>query len=112
MSRARPTPNLNPTPTSPIRLRQRSQIGVLWQLDATLHRWFPNCPQPFLLLNLPDDCTRVFTGSNLYQSENRLACFDLSLAALTGHDRPLQSYVACHSLCFTHVFKVLKCVRV
>ena len=60
---AHPKPNYRPT--APIKRWQRSQIGELWQLDATPHPWFPNSPNLFPMLNMLDDCSRVFTQNEL-----------------------------------------------
>ena len=56
-------PKPNHRPTAPVKRWQRSRIGELWQLDATPHPWFPNSPILFPMLNMLDDCSRVFTGS-------------------------------------------------
>ena len=93
-------------PPKPIRAAvrrwQRAQLGELWQLDASPHRWFPGCPQAFPMLNMLDDCSRVFTGSTLYARELLLSYFDFLPAAFLAHGRPLQLYVDYHSLFFTH----------
>jgi transposase InsO family protein len=102
---AHPRPNRRAT--APIRRWQRSQIGELWQLDATPHRWFPGCTQAFPMLNMLDDCSRVFTGSKVYQSENLLAYFDFLPAAFVENGLPLEIYVDYHSLFFTHDPKAL-----
>ena len=49
-----------------VRRWQRAQLGELWPLYASPHRWFPGSPVAFPMLNLLDDCRRVFTGSKLY----------------------------------------------
>ena len=87
---------------APVRRWQRSQIGELWQLDASPHRWFPHCPTPFPMLNMLDDCSRLFTGAKLYERELLLSYFDFLPAAFLAHGRPLQLYVDYHSLFFTH----------
>lgn len=102
---AHPRPS-RPAPTA-VRRWQRSQIGELWQLDATPHRWFPGCPQPFPMLNMLDDCSRVFTGSKIYANENLLAYFDLLPAAFCQYGLPLEIYVDYHSLFFSHDPKAL-----
>ena len=84
-----------------VRRWQRAQLGELWQLDASPHRWFPTAKQPFPMLNMLDDCSRVFTGSKLYVRELLLAYFDFLPAAFVEHGRPLQLYVDYHSLFFT-----------
>jgi len=100
-------PKANHRPAAPIRRWQRSQIGELWQLDATPHRWFPGCKQAFPMLNMLDDCSRVFTGSRIYQREILLAYFDLLPGAFTQYGLPLELYVDYHSLFFTHDPKAL-----
>jgi hypothetical protein len=87
---------------APVRRWQRSQIGELWQLDASPHRWFPHSKLSFPMLNLLDDCSRLFTGSKLYERELLLAYFDFLPTAFLAHGRPLQIYVDYHSLFFTH----------
>jgi len=100
-------PNPNHRPTAPVRRWQRSRIGELWQLDATPHRWFPKCPQLFPMINMLDDCSRVFTGSRIYQSENLLAYFDLLPVAFLEYGLPLELYVDYHSLFFSHTPEAL-----
>ena len=85
-----------------VRRWQRTQIGELWQLAASPHRWLPGSQTPFPMLNLLDDCSRVFTGSKLYARELLLAYFDFLPAAFREQGRPLQLYVDYHSLFFTH----------
>ena len=87
---------------APVRRWQRSRIGELWQLDASPHRWFPHSQISFPMLNLLDDCSRLFTGSKIYQRELLLSYFDFLPAAFRAHGRPLQLYVDYHSLFFTH----------
>lgn len=102
---AHPKPNRRPT--APIRRWQRSQIGELWQLDATPHRWFPGCAQAFPMINMLDDCSRVFTASRIYERETLLAYFDLLSVAFSQYGLPLELYVDYHSLFFTHEPKAL-----
>ena len=52
---------------APVRRWQRAQIGELWQLDASPHRWFPPSNISYPMLNMLDDCSRLFTGSKLYE---------------------------------------------
>src|ERR1039457_6655872 len=66
---------------APVRRWQRAQVGELWQLDASPHRWFPHSQLSFPMLNLLDDCSRLFTGSKLYERELLLAYFDFLPAA-------------------------------
>lgn len=85
---------------APVRRWQRSQIGELWQLDASPHHWFPNCKFAFPMLNMLDDCSRLFTGSKFYERELLLSYFDFLPAAFLTHGRPLQLYVDYHSIFF------------
>ena len=98
-----------PPARSPAAVRrwQRSQIGELWQLDATPHRWFGAANADFPLLNLLDDCSRVYTGSKLYRRELLLAYFDLLPEAFTVYGLPLVLYVDYHSLFFSSVPEAL-----
>jgi len=85
-----------------VRRWQRQRIGELWQLDASPHRWFPASNIAFPMLNMLDDCSRLFTGSKLYERELLPAYFDFLPAAFLVHGRPLQLHVDYHSLFFTH----------
>ena len=85
-----------------VRRWQRSQIGELWRLDASPHRWLPHSKQSFPMFNMLDDCSRLFTGSKIYERELLLSYFDFLPAALLAHGRPLQIYVDYHSIFFTH----------
>lgn len=87
---------------APVRRWQRAQIGELWQLDASPHRWFPHSRLSFPMLNLLDDCSRLFTGSKIYERELLLSYFDFLPAAFLAHGRPLRIYVDYHSIFFTN----------
>jgi len=87
---------------APVRRWQRAQIGELWQLDASPHRWFPQSKLSFPMLNMLDDCSRLFTGSKIYERELLLSYFDFLPAAFLTHGRPLQIYVDYHSIFFTN----------
>jgi len=54
------------------------------------------------MLNMLDDCSRVFTGSKIYERELLLSYFDFLAAAFIAYGRPLQLYVDYHSIFFTH----------
>jgi hypothetical protein len=90
-------------PRAPVKRWQRSRIGELWQLDASPHRWFPDGPHLFPMLNMLDDCSRVFVGSKLYPRESLLAYFDFLPLAFQAYGLPLELYVDYHSLFFTAV---------
>jgi hypothetical protein len=63
-------------PRAPVRRWQRAQIGELWQLDATPHPWFPPSPLDFPMLNMLDDCSRLFVASKIYGRELLLSYLD------------------------------------
>jgi hypothetical protein len=94
-------PEPNHRPTAPVRRWQRSCIGELWQLDATPFRWFPGCSLAYPMLNMLDDCSRVFTGAKIYQRETLLAYLDFLPAAFIEHGLPLEIYVDYHTLFFS-----------
>ena len=81
-----------PRPKAPVCRWQRTQIGELWQLDASPHRWFDGMAVAFPLLNLLDDCSRCHTGTKLYQRELLLAYFDFLPTAFIAYGLPLQLY--------------------
>jgi hypothetical protein len=85
---------------APIRRWQRQQIGELWQLDATPHAWFPGDSTLYPMLNMLDDCSRLFVGSKIYERENLLAYMDFLPTAFLEHGFPLALYVDYHSLFF------------
>jgi hypothetical protein len=87
---------------APTRRWQRHSIGELWQLDATPHRWFPGQDFQCPMLNMLDDCSRLFVGSKLYGKENLLAYMDFLPSAFLEYGFPLELYVDYHSFFFTH----------
>ena len=87
---------------APGRRWPRSQIGELWQLDASPHRWFPHAKLSLPMLNMLDDGSRLFTGAKIYERELLLSYFDFLPAAFLAHGRPLQIYVDDHRIFFTH----------
>ncbi len=100
-------PSTTPRPPAAIRRWQRSQIGELWQLDASPHRWFPDSRQAWPMLNMLDDCSRVFVGSKLYRQETLLAYLDFLPAAFLAYGLPLELYVDYHSFFFTRTPEAL-----
>ena len=90
-----------------VRRWQRSRIGELWQLDASPHAYFPSSRKAFPMLNLLDDCSRLLTGSKIYQREVLLAYFDLLPEAFTTYGLPLILYVDFHSFFFSHTPEAL-----
>jgi hypothetical protein len=92
-----------PRPRTPVRRWQRARVGELWQLDASPHRWFPTVAKAFPMLNMLDDCSRLFVGSKLYEQELLLAYFDFLPEAFLRYGLPLEIYVDYHSFFFSTV---------
>jgi hypothetical protein len=86
-----------------VRRWQCQQIGALWQLDASPHRWFGDSHDPFPLYDLVDDCSRVITGARLYPRECLIAYLHFLSQAFEQYGLPLALYVDYHSFFFTHV---------
>ena len=98
-----------------VRRWQCSEVGALWQLDASTHNWFGDYAPKASLLNMIDDCSRVITGTRLYERETLLAYFDFLPRAFEEYGLPLALYVDFHSFFFsqnpeilTHVGRALK----
>jgi hypothetical protein len=53
------------------------------------------------MLNVLDDCSRLFTGSKIYQQEILLAYFDFLPQAFTSYGLPLALYVDYHTFFFS-----------
>ena len=53
------------------------------------------------MLNMLDDCSRVFVGSKLYGRELLLSYLDFLPAAFLSYGRPLQIYVDYHAMFFS-----------
>jgi hypothetical protein len=88
---------------APVRRWQCQQIGALWQLDASPHRWFGRRSNPFPLYDLVDDCSRVITGAQLYPRECLMAYLHFLPQAFQRYGFPLALYVDYHSFFFTHI---------
>jgi hypothetical protein len=54
------------------------------------------------MINMLDDCSRVFVGSKLYDHERLLSYLDFLPAAFLAYGRPLQLHVDFHSMFFTN----------
>ena len=85
---------------APVRRWQRQRIGELWQLDATPHAWFPGDADLYPMINMLDDCSRLFVGARIYAYENLLAYMDFLPAAFLEYGFPLEIYVDYHSIFF------------
>lgn len=88
---------------APVRRWQCQQIGALWQLDASPHRWFGRSHDQFPMYDLVDDCSRVITGARLYPRECLMAYLDFLPQAFERYGFPLALYVDYHSFFFTHI---------
>ena len=86
---------------APIKRWQRQNIGELWQLDATPHAWFPGNPVLYPMINMLDDCSRLYVGSQIYERETLMAYLDFMPAAFLEYGLPLAIYVDYHSMFFT-----------
>jgi len=82
---------------------QCTEVGALWQLDATPHPWFGDSNEKLPLLDMVDDCSRVIVGARLYPRECLLAYLDFLSKAFREFGLPLALYVDYHSFFFTHV---------
>jgi len=94
-------------PRKPVRRWQVQQIGQLWQYDASPHRWFAGRAEPFPLLQIIDDHSRVLPMARLYLRETLLSHLDFLSSAFVSCGLPLALYVDYHSFFFTHVPEAL-----
>lgn len=90
-----------------VRRWQCSEVGALWQLDASTHPWFGDYGPKTVLLNMMDDCSRVITGARLYAREALLAYFDFLPRAFEEYGLPLLFYVDYHSFFFSQNPEIL-----
>jgi hypothetical protein len=86
-----------------VRRWQCEQIGALWQLDASPHRWFGPEEDLIPLLDMVDDCSRLITGARLYPKECILAYLDFLPRSFERYGFPVALYVDYHSFFFTHI---------
>lgn len=84
-----------------VRRWQCSEVGALWQLDASPHHWFGEYGPKTVLLNMIDDCSRMITGTKLYARETLLSYFDFLPRAFEECGMPLLLYVDYHSFFFS-----------
>ncbi len=80
-------------PPAAARRWQSRNVGELWQLDATPHRWFGKDLPMLPMLNMLDDCTRYQTGGRIYGRETLGAYLHFLAAAFERHGLPLSLYV-------------------
>lgn len=86
-----------------IRRWQCAEVGALWQLDATPHRWFGEEDSMYPMLGMVDDCSRVIVGARIYPRECLLAYMDFLPRAFEEYGIPLALYVDYHSFFFTKI---------
>lgn len=82
-----------PRPPAHARRWQRTNIGELWQLDATPDRFLGQGKPMLHLLNMLDDCSRMQVGCKLFRRECVPAYLDLFHTAFVRFGMPLQIYV-------------------
>jgi hypothetical protein len=87
-------------PRKPVRRWQVSQVGQLWQYDASPHRWFVGQDWQPSLLHLMDDHSRLIVGARLYERETLLAHLEFLSLAFLSTGLPLCLYVDYHSFFF------------
>jgi transposase InsO family protein len=90
-------------PRAPVRRWQCQDVGALWQMDASPHRWFGPSGEMFPMIELVDDCSRVITGAKLYPRECLLSYMDLLSQAFERYGFPLSLYVDYHSFFFSRL---------
>lgn len=86
-----------------VRRWQCADVGALWQLDASPHRWLGETEDPCSLLDMVDDCSRVVVGARLYPHECLMAYMDFLPRAFEEYGLPLALYVDYHSFFFTKI---------
>jgi transposase InsO family protein len=88
---------------APIKRWQCQEVGALWQMDASPHRWFGHSGEMFPMIEIIDDCSRVITGARLYPRETLPAYLDLLPQAFEQYGLPLAMYVDYHSFFYSNV---------
>ena len=88
---------------APVKRWQCQEVGALWQMDASPHRWFGRSGDMFHMIEILDDCSRVITGARLYGRELLLSYLDLLPQAFEQYGLPLALYVDCHSFFYSNV---------
>lgn len=86
---------------------QCADVGALWQMDVTPHRWFGEDREMVPLFDMVDDCSRVITGARLYPRECLLAYLDFLSRAFEEYGLPLALYVDHHSFFYTEVIDMM-----
>ena len=100
-------------PSKPVRRSGHTQrwqcvdVGALWQLDVSPHRWFGEERESCPLFDMVDDCSRVITGARLYPRECLLAYLDFLSKAFEEYGVPLSLYVDHHSIFYTEAIDMM-----
>lgn len=89
------------SPSAAVQRWQCAEVGALWQLDATPHRWFGPEEDLYPLLDMVDDCSRVIVGARFYPQECLMAYMDFLPRAFAEYGFPLALYVDYHSFFFS-----------
>ena len=82
-----------PRPPAHARRWQRTNVGELWQLDATPDHFLGRDKPMLHLLDMLDDCSRMQVGCKLFRRECVAAYLDLFYTAFLRFGLPLQIYV-------------------
>lgn len=82
-----------PRPPAHARRWQRTNVGELWQLDATPDHFLGRDKPVLHLLDMLDDCSRLQVGCKLFRRECVAAYLDLFYTAFQRFGLPLQVYV-------------------
>ena len=82
-----------PRVTPHVRRWQRTNIGELWQLDATPDYFFGLGRSQLHLIDMLDDCSRLQVGCALYRHERVESYLHLFYRAFMRFGLPLQIYV-------------------
>lgn len=88
---------------APIKRWQCQEVGALWQMDASPHRWFGRSGEMFPMIEILDDCSRVITAARLYGREILPAYLDILPQAFEQYGLPLAMYVDYHSFFYSNV---------
>ena len=82
-----------PRVTPHVRRWQRTNIGELWQLDATPDYFFGREHSQLHRIDMLDDCSRLQVGCSLYNHERVDSYLHLFYKAFMRYGLPLQIYV-------------------
>lgn len=82
-----------PRPPAHARRWQRTNVGELWQLDATPDHFLGRDKPMLHLLDMLDDCSRMQVGCKLFRRECVASYLDLFYTAFLRFGLPLQIYV-------------------